>query len=560
MRAPGAACRKVRSAAALLLLCGALPRPAFCVQEKAAIKTVWDRIMEEQGELNLRKGYGYMGEENYPAAADEFFKAAQKSPENPWAHLFYGSALYWLGEPEKALDEFEQALRLDPENSMAYQLRGIVRARSGLYQEALDDFLRAESYAPERADVKMNAGSVYHALGNFARALDYFRAAAQRDPGNPLYRYQLGMFYSRLGRYEQAAAELERAASLFPDYEDAVFELAVLREREGKLDEAIKLYRRALGIKPGDSAARFRLCWALGKAHRQAEIPKALSGAFLLAPPNEKGGISMALAYSGGSPAGAAAGEKNAAGSPLFSALSRIPPEQEARVEVELLEIPKAGALQNVSSERGRPGGKLAAALARPKVNYSKREYFLPAGGAEERLKRAAAVAAEAEKLLKGVGQGSDARLNFNIETGPPAGKADGAKNRASYKPRDVGNDMGLWVMGDNWLENVSEALDEMDGQPAPAWPEFRLVRGLGYLLLGEASQALEDFGGSGAQAALGRSAAWVSAGEPERALEACLEALKLEPRNKTALANRGWLDMKKENGPAGPSTNGVNK
>ena len=47
-------------------------------------------------------------------------------------------------------------------------------------------------------------------------------------------------------------------------------------------------------------------------------------------------------------------------------------------------------------------------------------------------------------------------------------------------------------------------------------------------------------------QAALGRSAAWVASGDTGRALQACLEALKLEPDNKTALANRRWLDIKK--------------
>ncbi|OGS10697.1 MAG: hypothetical protein A2285_02880 [Elusimicrobia bacterium RIFOXYA12_FULL_57_11] len=535
MRATGKRCVCVVLLGAVM----AVP-PAFCVPGKAGVKTVWDRIMEEQGALNLRKGYAFMGAENYPAAADEFFKAAQKSPENPWPRLLYGSALYWLGEPQKALDEFEEALRLDPENSMAFQLRGIVRARGGLYRAALEDFLRAESLSPERPDVKMNAGSVYHALGNYASALDYFRAAVQRDPANPLYRYQLGMFYSRLGRYEQAAAQLEKAVSLFSGYEDAIFELGVLREREGQLAQAIKFYRKALALKPGDSAARFRLCWALGKAGRQAEIPRALTGAFLLAPSNEKGGISMSLAYAGGSPSPAGAGGD--AGGPLFSALSRIPSEQEVRVEVELLETPKTGALNNASTETG----KLAAALARPKVNYTRREYFLPAAGPEERLKRAAAVAAEAEGLLKGVGQGSDARLAFKIDTALPAADNNSGKTRVLYKPRDVGNDMGLWVMGDNWLENVGEAMEEMEAVPGPSWPEFRLVRGLGYLLLGETGQALADFSGGGVQAALGRSAAWVASGDTGRALQACLEALKLEPDNKTALANRRWLDIKK--------------
>ncbi|HBZ85650.1 MAG TPA: hypothetical protein DEO67_00695, partial [Candidatus Edwardsbacteria bacterium] len=503
--------------------------------------TVWDRIMEDQSALNLKRGYALMEAENYPAAADEFFRAAQKNPSSPWPRLLYGSALYWLGEPDKALDEFEEALRLDPRSSMAFQLRGIVRARAGDYAAALEDFLAAERLDPSRPDVKMNAGSVYQALGNRGKALDYFRGAVQADPSNPLYRYQLGLFYSRSGRYPEAAAQLEKAVSLFPGYEDAVLELAVLRERDGQLPAAIKLYRRALAIKPRDSVARFRLAWALAKAGRDKEISKALEGAFLLAPPNEKGGISMGLAYTGGAERqpGAAAPP---AGGPLMSALSRIPPEQEAKVGLEMLETPKA-----VLPEHGAAGGegKLALALKRPRVSYTKREYFLPASAPEERLKRINEISAEAEKLMKSVSSLSDARLNFGIETSVPAGKSE-EKKKPLYVPRDVGNDMGLWIMGDSWLENVGEAVEEMDEHPAGRKPGLRTVRGLGYLLLGEAARALDDFDAPGVQAALGRSAAWVAAGDTARALAACLDALKLEPENATARSNRSWLEVKK--------------
>jgi tetratricopeptide (TPR) repeat protein len=188
--------------------------------------------------------------------------------------------------------------------------------------------------------------------------------------------------------------------------------------------------------------------------------------------------------------------------------------------------------------------GRLQAAFKKPKVSYTKREYFLAAGTQEERLKKAGEIAAEADTLLKGLSSKSDARLNFNIETGPPSSASPERKNKALYKPRDVGNDMGLWVMGDNWLDNASEALEEMDD--AASDPGLKLLRGLGHLLLGEHEQALDEFSGGSAQAALGRSAALVEAGAEDQALAACLEALKLEPANKTALANKAWLEGKK--------------
>lgn len=521
-----------------LLACACLPSPGAGAAAQPSHKTVWDRIMADQSALNLRRGYALMEGENYPAAADEFFKAAQKDPESPWPRLLYGSALYWLGEPDKALLEFEAALKLDPKNSMAFQLRGIVRARAGELPAALEDFLAAERADPARSDVKMNAGSVYAALGDRRKALDYFRAAAAADPASPLYRFQLGLFYARSGRYADAAAQFEKAVSRFPEYEDALLELAVLRERDGRLAEAVKLYRRALAVKPRDSVARFRLAWALRKAGRAAEAAKALDGAFLLAPANEKGGISMALAYSGAPPAAPDSGPQG----PLYSALAKVPPEQEARAVVELLETPKAALREAPAGEK--LAGRLRSAFSKPKVSYTKREFFLPASSPEERRRKAAEVAAEADQLLKGVSAGSDARLNFSIDTSAPAAEGRRGKGKALYKPRDVGNDMGLWVMGDNWLDNAAEALEEME-EAADRDGGFRLVKGLGYLLLGEPAAALEEFSGGGAQAALGRAAAWVEAGEEAKALAECLEALRLDPGNKTALANKAWLEAK---------------
>ncbi len=519
---------KIKAGTALLL--AALAGAAAAAPSPGGPGTVWDRIMLEQSAVNLRRGYARMQAEEYAAAADEFFLAAQKDPSSPWPRLLYGSALYWLGSPDKAMDEFDAALKLDPANATGYQLRGITRARAGEYRAALADFLEAERLDRARSDVKMNAGSVYQALGDPGKALDYFRAAAAGEPSNPLYRYQLGMLYSRLGRYDQAAAQLEKALSLLPSYEDAALELAVLRERDGRLPDAIKLYRKAVSLKPGDSVARFRLAWALRKAGRAAEEPGVLGPAFTLAPANDKGGISMALAYAGGQGGGGGGGSK----SPLASALEKLPADRDARVTVELLETPKA-ALAAAPASGEKLGGKLSSLFNRPRVNYVKREYFLPAGKPAERASRAAGIAAEADKLLKGVSPGSDARLNFNIETGAPRSGADGGEKKAAYKPRDVGNDMGLWVMGDGWLDNVYEAMDEMDGSDP-------LAEGLGHLLLGEHSDALESFSGGGSLAALGRCAALVEAGDETGALKECREALRLDPSGPTAAANVKWL------------------
>ena len=547
--------RVLRSCIPVFIFCG----PVFASLEAPASKTVWDRLMEEQSSLNLRKGYALMNAERYPQAADEFLKALEKTPDDPGARVLYGASLYWLGEPQKALNEFDAALKQDPQNAMAFQLKGIVRAWQGDYEGALDNFMKADAIAKDRADIKMNIGSVYHSMGSYDKALDYSRLAVLLEPENPLYHFQLGLLYSRLGRYEQAAAELKKALSAYPDYEDAMLELATLDDRLGLYDAAAKLYRKALSLKPGDSVARFRLAWTLLKTggQRGAEIKKVMEGAFLLTPKNDKGGISITLAYAGGS--GSESPENTGAGnSPLENAVAKVPEDEDIRIKVEILELPKTKLVNKTGAEKPSAlKDELAGAYKRPRISYTKKEYFMAAGKSSDRLEKAASISAEIKKMMQGVSPENDARLSLNIETHKSdAGRAAGGPKAGEvvYNPRDVGNDMGLWVIGDNWLENVSDALEEMESAGSlPAGPGqavepktiygFNAVLGLGYLLLGRADSALAEFdGGNGVLSDLGRGVAFVEKGDEAGALKACREALKKEPKNKTASANIKWL------------------
>ena len=516
----------------------------------AAPATVWDRIMEEQSLMNLSKGYMLMEAEQYPEAANEFLKAIARTPNEPYARILYGSSLYWLGEPDKAMAEFTTAVGLDPRNPVPYQLMGIVHAWKGEFPTALEKFLKAMELAPERADVRMNIGSIYHALGDLDKALDYFRQAARLEPKNPLYLYQLGLLYSRLGRGPEGKTAFRSALAVFSDYEDAMLELAVLEEKDGNIKDALRLYRKALAIKPGDNVARFRLGCLLYKTGDDKRLNGLLEDAFLLTPSNSKGGISISLAYAGGPDT---EDSNPGAGKPgsLENVVARVPAEEDINIKVEFISIPKT---QLVTRQEGKPKGLksgLESEFKRPEVNYLRREYSLPAADIKGRGARAAQIAAEIDKAVKAAAKGGlDTRMSINIET-KKASLAPGAGGEAPsavYKPRDVGNDMGLWVMGTNWLENVEDALEDLQDLPQRARDaKLDVLKGLGRLILGEPDAALSVLDGASADAAadLGRCAAWVEKGSQEKALEACLEALKKEPKNKTALANKKWLTTK---------------
>ncbi|MBU2572973.1 MAG: tetratricopeptide repeat protein [Elusimicrobia bacterium] len=517
--------------------------------------TVWDRIMKEQSFINLRKGYMLMGSEKYAEAANEFLKAISENPKEPYAHILYGSSLYWLGEPDRAMDEFNAAAGLDPQNAVAYQLMGIVHAWKGELPAALEKFKKAEELANFKSDVKMNIGSIYNSLGDRGRALSYFREAVRLEPENPLYRFQLGLLYSRLGRCAEAKNSFKKAISKFRDYEDAMLELAVLEEKDGKVKEALSLYKKALELKPGDNVARFRLACLFYKTGNNDGLKKLLNEAFLLTPSNDRGGISISLSYAGAPDSGKTPdGRRSDKPASLENAIKKIPADEDINIQAEIISVPKTPVV--MPSGEGPAGLRsgLERIFSRRQVSYLKREYSLPASDFRNRADRAARIAAEIDAAVKAAGKENDTRMSLSIETkkasGTSAASVSGRNAKVVFKPRDVGNDMGLWVMGDNWLENVEEALDELSLSRA-AGPRssggFSALTGLGRLILGEPDAALEEFQKTGpelgAAGELGSCAAWVEKGSEEKALAACLEALKKEPSNKTALANKKWLE-----------------
>ncbi len=493
--------------------------------------------MKEQSRINLKKGYALMNAGDHAAAAAEFARALAKSPSDPDAILLYGSSLYWLGEVDRAIGEYLRVIEMAPSNALAWQLKGIALAWKGDAEGALEDFLKAQKFDPVRSDVKMNIGSVYHSLGLYGSALEYFRAAAASDPENPLYHYQLGLLYSRLGRNAEGKASLRSALKYFRSYEDAMLELAVLEERDGNLPAAVSLYRDALRIKPRDSVARLRLGLALLKQGKTKGLAGELEPAFLLSPRNEKGGISLSMAYAGGR-----SREKDDGDGRLLSSLRRLPADEEVRVRLELIRLPR---LEPRTPGAETLSGALARAVERPRLSYVKKEYAIAAGaaGRDARLKE---TAEEIELMIAAASAEGDVKVSLDIETIKPASVTEA---RVIYEPRSVGNDMGLWVVGNNWLENVEEALAELHDLPqAAASPgAASLLRGLGFLLGGEHSAAAESFGSAGGDyrplSLLGLCVASVQEGDERGALRLAREALSAAPGSPVAKENLKWLE-----------------
>lgn len=533
--------------------------------------TYWETLMKEQSSLNLKQGFYDLAKHNYKAAEMTFAKATIKDPTKPYPHIFLGISLYWQGKLEEAMAEYRAALDLDPENAQAHQLLGIAYAWKGEIQPALEHFQIAYKKEPNRADVNMNLGSTYGALNDYENSLFHFRRAVELEPRHPLYLYQLGSLYEFLGRDELAKESFRKSLKLYPYYEEAILALAVLSEKLGENARAKGYYNKSLSLKPGDSIARLRLVNLLLKQDKFEDTLDMIQRAFLIAPVSNEG-LALSISYGGKSAQGSAQNntqddnEQNTLDNQLAQfkkRLSKISSEEEINVQVQTEITPKNfnPLVEKTNTETPQPTSLFDKKFEQNLSNTFSRSFTLAPATQEGRKEQLDKLFEGLNNVLKEGSKENDVKMFIQasgLKKDAPSlstqntayGQAQnsiGAK--ATYNPYNVGNDMGLWVVGKSWLKYVEEVQNEIEQNTLkePTLQNY-ILSGFMYLTLGQGAQAFDNFKKANSLVKennelkeiclLGMGTSFIVLGEEEEAKQIYNEVLKINPNNKIAQNN----------------------
>lgn len=517
--------------------------------------TVWDRMMEEQSFLEIRRGMGEMTTAKYKEASNSFARAVIKNPKSPLPYLLLGASLYWEGKVDDAISEYKEALHLDPKNAMAYQLLGIAAGWKGNVQEAQDYFLKANALDPNKADTHMNLGSTYAVQQNWDKALEHFRQSVDLAPREPLYHYQLGTLYEALGRDILAEESFKKALHYFSNYEDAMLSLGALYEKLNRPQEALKYYRKAVKTKPGDFVARLRYGFLLMQQGQLETARSIIEQAFAITRFKNDGLALNAVYRASGKTAQAFDKQIQS----FKENLERVPAGKAINIEV-TLEFEPATPPQKKPTARGntfeqayerlRGDSALLENSPAPEAQTFKRIFTLAAASEEERH-------TQINNLIEGLRQSvaqADGKYNVNLslqgrtlDYNSPSALTQNRTTtpKAVYDPRIVGNDMGLWVTGRTWLLFVDEASEDLqEYKECPADNTCDLLKGLAFLARGNGADAADAFtraANSRPQdplAQLGLGTAAIINADDEQALSYYRRALELDPKNKVAAKN----------------------
>ena len=531
--------------------------------------TYWENLMREQSSLNLKQGFYDLAKHDYKSAEQTFAKATIKDPKKPYPHIFLGVALYWQGKLEEAISEYKEALNLDPENAQAHELLGIAHAWKGEVKEALEHFQAAYKKEPNRADINMNLGSTYGALNDYENSLFHFRRAVELEPSHPLYIYQLGSLYEFLGRDELASEAFRKAIKIYPHYEEAILALAVLCEKMGESSRAKAYYYKALSLKPGDSIARLRLVNLLLKQDKTEDAMQIIQRAFLVAPTSNEG---LALSISYGGKANAAqnqtdgqANQQETLDSQLAGfkkRLSKISAEEEINIQVQTQITPKNinPLIEKAPLESPVPSA-FDSKLEQDLSSTFSRSFTLAPATQDGRKEQLDKLFEGLNNVLKEGSKENDIKMFLQASALKKDAPSLSAQNtaygqaqnslgvKATYNPYNVGNDMGLWVVGKSWLKYIEEVQNEIE-QNTLKEPTIQnyILSGFMFLTLGQGTSALENFTKAKSLikdnqelteiCLLGIGTSYIVLGEEEKAKDFYEQVLKLNKNNKIAQNN----------------------
>ena len=532
--------------------------------------TYWENLMHEQSTLNLKQGFYDLAKHNYKAAEQTFAKATIKDPSKPYPHIFLGISLYWQGRLEEAMAEYRAALDIDPENAQAHQLMGIAYAWKGEVNPALEHFQAAYKKEPNRADVNMNLGSTYGALNDYENSLFHFRRAVELEPRHPLYVYQLGSLYEFLGRDELAKESFKKSLKIYPYYEEAILALAVLSEKLGESARAKGYYSKALSLKPGDSIARLRLVNLLLKQNKFEEATDIIQRAFLIAPTSNEG---LALSISYGGKSSSSSSQNNAQNNQnqndldnqlagFKKRLSKISPEEEIDIEVQTELTPKNfnPIVEKTSSEVLKPS-KFDEKYEQTLASTFSRSFTLAPATEEGRKEQLDKLFDGLNNVLKEGSKENNIKMFLQASSLKKDAPSLSAQNtaygqaqnsigaKATYNPYNVGNDMGLWVVGKTWLKYIEEVQNDIEEKTLkePTIQNY-ILSGFMYLTLGQGKQALNSFTKANKLVKdnnklkeicfLGIGTSYVVLGREEEAKNVYQQVLEINKNNKIAQSN----------------------
>ncbi|MBV9081175.1 MAG: tetratricopeptide repeat protein [Acidobacteriaceae bacterium] len=234
----------------------------------------------------LADGLALMKSGDFQAAASEFQRAVQASPESAYAHYNLALALLRLDKNSEAADEFKKVTVLAPQIAPAHYNLALLLEQNGDSPHAIEQFQAFRALNPSDGAAIVHLVYNYFRAGAATEALSLAREALSQSSDLKL-KAQLGVVLFENGHASDALEPLEAVIRSAPNALSVIPYLARAYVETGDPGKAKDLLRHALQLNPDDPGLHFslgRLLLASSNLETQQEGTDEVNAAIHLSP------------------------------------------------------------------------------------------------------------------------------------------------------------------------------------------------------------------------------------------------------------------------------------
>jgi Flp pilus assembly protein TadD len=203
-------------------------------------------------------GERFLRADDNTRALQQFLKALELNPDDPYLHFDLAYTYGLKGVTEKAEFHYKEAIRLKPDYSDAYNNLGLIYASTGRVDLAIESYEKALSnvlyLSPQFAH--FNLGVAYLSLKEYHKAVEQFEEATRIIPDYAAAYVNLGRAYEGLYMDRQARQAYEKAVEFAPASPQAQISLGKLLYRTGDKRAATKAFKEVVRLAPESDLAK----------------------------------------------------------------------------------------------------------------------------------------------------------------------------------------------------------------------------------------------------------------------------------------------------------------
>ncbi|TYT76137.1 tetratricopeptide repeat protein [Desulfobotulus mexicanus] len=203
-------------------------------------------------------GEAYLIQGSYSRALQEFLKAEQLNPRDPYLYNNMGLTYLALDRPESAVLSFKKAVNIKSDYAPAQNNLATAYMATGNWDEAIEVLkLLSEDllYATPHYALS-NLGWAYYNLSNYDAALRYYNRSLRHEPRHPPALRGQAMTFSAMGRMSEALRSADRLTTELPQNDAAWMLKGEILEKMNQKEEAKKAYEEALRTAGEDTAMK----------------------------------------------------------------------------------------------------------------------------------------------------------------------------------------------------------------------------------------------------------------------------------------------------------------